>query len=365
MLHEFVTLYRDEIIDRARQKVTNRPWPLASTSELQFGVPLFLTQLVDTLRLEASDTAVSETAISDAATQHGRELLEMGFNVSQVVHDYGDICQAITELALEQHAPITTEEFHILNRSLDSAIAGAVTEHARITQHSRDTDEIERTGHLSHELRDLVHTALLAYATLKQGTVAINGSTGSILGRTLLGLRDLVESSLSELRIAGSEQRRERLSVISFLNEIATAAGMHAESNGVTFKMESLDTRLTIDADPQVLASAVMNLLNNAFKFTPAGGSVVLRAQEVNGGLVIEVEDQCGGIADSEGDPFRGSGVRRDGNHVGMGLGLAIARKAVRAHGGEITTRNLPGHGCIFLIELPLAAPEPAVTTPN
>src|SRR5687768_9991000 len=108
MLHEFVTLYREQIIDRARQKVTNRPWPLASTSELQFGVPLFLTQLVDTLRLEASDSPVSETAISDAATQHGRELLEMGFNVSQVVHDYGDICQAITELALEQQAPITT-----------------------------------------------------------------------------------------------------------------------------------------------------------------------------------------------------------------------------------------------------------------
>ena len=57
----------------------------------------------------------------------------MGFDVSQVVHDYGDICQAITELAREQKAPITVKEFHTLNRCLDAAIAEAVTEHARIT----------------------------------------------------------------------------------------------------------------------------------------------------------------------------------------------------------------------------------------
>ena len=59
-----------------------------------------------------------------------------GFNISQVVHDYGDICQAITEVAVEQNVPITTEEFHTLNRCLDTAIAEAVTEHARITAES-------------------------------------------------------------------------------------------------------------------------------------------------------------------------------------------------------------------------------------
>src|SRR5687768_10895245 len=105
MLHDFVTLYRDAIITRAREKVTNRPWPLPSTSELEHGVPLFLTQLVETLRLEESATPFSDTAITSSATSHGRELLAMGFNVSQVVHDYGDICQAITELAVEQNAP--------------------------------------------------------------------------------------------------------------------------------------------------------------------------------------------------------------------------------------------------------------------
>ena len=92
-----------------------------------------------------------------------------GFNISQVVHDYGDICQAITEIAVEQKLPITTEEFHTLNRCLDTAIAEAVTEHARITAESRTTEEIERTGQLAHEIRDVLNSAVLAFNTLKLG----------------------------------------------------------------------------------------------------------------------------------------------------------------------------------------------------
>src|SRR4029453_9732389 len=128
MLHEFITTYRDPTIARTREKLTDRPWPLASTSELEHGVPLFLTQLSETLRLEMTPTPFSRKAIGESAVKHGRELRALGFNISQVVHDYGDICQAITEVAVETKHAITTEEFHVLNRCLDTAIAGAVTE---------------------------------------------------------------------------------------------------------------------------------------------------------------------------------------------------------------------------------------------
>jgi hypothetical protein len=125
MLHEFVVTYRDPIIARAREKLTVRPWPAASAQELEHGVPLFPTQLSDTLRSALSptaSTAQSDADITAGATRHGRELLDLGFTVSQVVHDYGDICQAVTELAIEAQAPITTEEFKTLNRCLDPGI---------------------------------------------------------------------------------------------------------------------------------------------------------------------------------------------------------------------------------------------------
>jgi len=128
-LHEFITANHDAIIGRTSQRAAAR----SSPQEAERGLPLFLTQLSETLQLETSDTPFPTSAIGIAAAHHGRELVDGGYSVSQVVHDYGDICQAITELALEQKAPITVKEFHTLNRCLDAAIAEAVTEHARMT----------------------------------------------------------------------------------------------------------------------------------------------------------------------------------------------------------------------------------------
>lgn len=361
MLHEFITSYRDQIIARARVKLTDRPWPLASTSEMENGVPLFLTQLSETLRLETTPTPFSQETLAASATKHGRKLRALGFNISQVVHDYGDICQAITEVAVEHDLPITTEEFHTLNRCLDTAIAEAVTEHARITAESRTTEEIERSGQLAHEIRDMLNTALLAFHALKQGTVAINGSTGAVLGRSLMNLRDLVDNTLSDTRMAANIHSRERVPVGHFLSEIAIAGNLHADNRGVRLSIDQVDDRLAVNADPQLLASAVMNLLNNAFKFTPPGGHVELRAVHENGRVRFEVQDECGGIPDGIGDAFKPFAERRQKDRTGLGLGLSIARKAVRMHGGDIKFRNLPGKGCVFVIDLPLAGEETPV----
>lgn len=116
---------------------------------------------------------------------------------------------------------------------------------------------------------------------------------------------------------------------------------------------------MTVDADQQLLTSAVMNPLHNAFKNTPAGGAVVLRAHAQGQRLVVEIEDECGGIPERKGDLFQPFGNRRGSDR--SGLGLSIARTAVRAHGGDILVRNMPGKGCVFMIEVPLAAEDVGV----
>jgi signal transduction histidine kinase len=360
MLHEFIELYRDEIIARTRDRVRGRRWPSVALREVEDGVPLFLTQLSETLRLEATPAPFPSDAIGAAAARHGGDLLRSGFTVSQVVHDYGDICQSITALAVEKNAPILVEEFHTLNRCLDTAIAEAVTEHARVTAQARSAEEIERLGHTAHELRDSLNNAFLAFHTLKRGTVAINGSTGAILGRSLMTLRHLIDRALSEVRLEAGKQRLVRLDLVAFFDEIAAAGMLHSEDRHVHFTVEPIDPALSIDADPQLLTSAVMNLLHNAFKNTPSGGHVVLRARAEEGRLLIETEDECGGLPQGKGDLFQVFGDRRGSDRSGLGLGLSIARKAVRAHGGEIHIRNMPGKGCVFVIEVPLTAQEPS-----
>jgi signal transduction histidine kinase len=169
-------------------------------------------------------------------------------------------------------------------------------------------------------------------------------------------LRDLVDNALSDIRMAANIEHRERVPVADFLNELAIAGNLHAESRAVQFTIDQVDLRLAVDADPQLLASAVMNLLTNAFKYTPAGGHVELRTLYENGRVRFEVEDECGGIPDGADDPFKAFTARRKQDRTGLGLGLSIARRAVRMHGGDLYFRNLPGTGCVFVIDVPLAA---------
>jgi signal transduction histidine kinase len=356
MLYEFIAMHREEIVARTRRRVLGRPWPSVSRQEIEYGVPLFLTQLSETLRWEPTATPFSSDAIGSAATRHGAELSAAGFNVAQVIHDYGDICQAVTEIALEQHTPITVQEFHTLNRCLDTAIAEAVTEHTRLAAQKRSEEEVGRLGQAAHELRDLLNGALLAFHTLKRSAVAINGSTGAVLGRSLTSLRDRVDRTLSEVRLAAGTQRRERLTVTSLMDEIAATGVLHSEYRGIRLTVLPVDPALAVDADPQLLTSAVMNLLHNAFKNTRVGGTVILRACAQGTRLLVDIQDECGGIPESKGDLFQPFGERRGVDRSGLGLGLSIARQAVRAHGGDIRIRNMPGEGCVFTIDVPLAA---------
>src|SRR5512140_2013125 len=142
MLHQFITANREEIIARTRAKVAARAAPRATEEETKRGVPLFLDQLSETLRLSRAGS----DAIGQSAAEHGGALLRAGLTVSQVVHGYGDVCQAITELAHDTRSPITVDEFHTLNRCLDDAIAAAVTEYARQRDRSIADEETERLG---------------------------------------------------------------------------------------------------------------------------------------------------------------------------------------------------------------------------
>jgi hypothetical protein len=147
---------------------------------------MFLDQLVLELRHGLANTAL----ITMSAVKHGRDLLDHGFTVSQVVHDYGDVCQSITDLAVELESPISTTDFRTLNRCLDDAIAGAVTEHAHVQEVTRDGQ--------ADELVRLVHTAIAAFEVLQTGSVGIQGTTGALVYNNLLSIRALIDRPHAE-----------------------------------------------------------------------------------------------------------------------------------------------------------------------
>jgi hypothetical protein len=176
-LSEFIGNNRDELIGRCRAKVAKRSVPPPTEAEINHGVPLFLDQVCEELRHGRSKTH----DISKSAMEHGHDLLLQKFTISQVVHDYGDVCQSITDLAIELAAPISADDFRTLNRCLDDAIAGAVTEFA----HEQD---LTRDGK-SQKLETLANAAITAFEVLRTGNVGVGGSTGTLVHRNLMALR--------------------------------------------------------------------------------------------------------------------------------------------------------------------------------
>jgi signal transduction histidine kinase len=355
MLYEFITLNREEIITRCRAKVATRSIPPPSETEVNHGVPLFLDQLVAMLRSGGTSTL----EIDRSAGQHGHDLLLKGFTVSQVVHDYGDVCQTVTDLALETNAPISTEDFRALNRCLDEAIASAVTMYERESQRSHsdqatDRDKNERMGFLIHELRNLVGTALVAFEVLKSGNVGVGGSTGAVLNRSLTGLRDLIARSLDEVRLTNAVRIRKRILVAEFIEEIGAGAILEADARGLKLVVSPVQEELAIDADRQVLAAVVGNLVQNAFKFTRSHSTVTLQVRASVDRVLIEVHDECGGLpGEGEGKELFPSFEQRGADRTGLGIGVAFSRWGAEVNGGRLYTRNLPGAGCVFTVDLP------------
>jgi signal transduction histidine kinase len=290
MLHEFIAVHRDEIIRRCRAKVATRSIPPPTEAELEHGVPVFLDQLMDTLRFGQT----TSPEIGRSAIKHGHDLLRQGFTVSQVVHDYGDVCQAITELAVELNAPISTNDFRTLNRCLDDAIAGAVTEYGRertqLGIDSESTRANERLGFFAHELRNSMNTAILAFEVLKTGNVGVGGSTGAVLQRSLMACRALISRSLAEVRLTQGIQTREPFPLAGFIEAIAAASTLDADARGVTLTVTPVEEGITIEADREVLAAVVASLLQNALKFTRPRTTVTLRARAIADRVLIEVE---------------------------------------------------------------------------
>lgn len=371
-MHNFLANNRDDLIARCAAKVAKRPTRNASVEQLLSGVPLFLSQLTRTLEAEhegGSDdgiaisgpsggvgSALSEMGVSAAA--HGKALLDLNYTVDQVVHDYGDLCQAITDLAFERDAPFSVDEFRTLNRCLDNAIADAVTEFSS----QRDTvilavqtSEVnQRLGFLMHELRNALNSATLATEAMRVGNLTLNGATGSVLQRSHRSMFMLIERSLAEVKEQAAElPPRDVFSLADFIEEAREAGALGAAARGCRLFVSPVDPGLGLEGNRELLLAAWTNLLGNGFKFTKPGTTVTLVALETGGRIHIDISDHCGGLRQGDSERLFVPFSQRGDDRTGIGLGLSIARQNVEADDGTLSVRNMPGTGCVFSINMP------------
>ncbi len=351
MLHEFLEKYRKEILLLSEEKTLKLAGIRGGSDQLKLGLPLFYVQLIRVLEHKLSSNPPEELLV--AAAEHGKEFLRLGYSVSHVVHAYGAMCQAITELATIKGANISSSEFNILNGCLDVAIAAAVSEFQFRSVEANEAREVQHLGFLAHELRNALSSATLAQEMIKAGLVGTGGSTAAVLEANLSRMRHLIDRSLSEVRMrADVDLFVEKFRLVDLLDQILITAKIDADKKQQILTCEA-DWKIEIETDRQFILSAIANLIQNAVKYSKSGGKIYLRAKTSTDRVLIEIEDACGGIEAGKIDALFKPYVKSSGDRSGLGLGLAITQRAVYLCQGKISVHNNPGHGCAITIDIP------------
>jgi hypothetical protein len=205
MLQDFVFTYREEIISRCQGKVAKRLARPLNPGEMDHGVPMFLDELAAELREGLS----ANPDISKTAARHGHDMLVHGYTPAQVVHNYGDVCQSITELALEKKATISTDDFRMLNRCLDDAIASSITQYGD-ERNAAGRDELDDAGNrvrvLMEELSAAIRASRQAFEAIETGKVGAAGSVGRMLDVSLQRAEDCQNRLEAELEAVEQPQ---------------------------------------------------------------------------------------------------------------------------------------------------------------
>jgi two-component system, OmpR family, sensor histidine kinase BaeS len=244
-------------------------------------------------------------------------------------------------------------EFGQLARSFNRMVEGL----ERSDQQRRNL-----TADVAHELRTPLH---IIQGNLEGVLDDVYEPTDEHIQATLEETQQLsrLVEDLRTLSLAEAGQLplvREPVDMAELLADVRTSFSGQTEAAGIDLRVEVGDSLPTLTGDVRRLDQVLGNLVANAIRHTPAGGSITLRAEAIQdgSGVRIDVRDTGEGIP-AEDLPYvfdrfwKGDRARTRGSGAGSGLGLAIARQLVSAHGGTICVESKPGKGATFTIELP------------
>ncbi|HVU05407.1 MAG TPA: sensor histidine kinase [Polyangiaceae bacterium] len=361
-LHDALTTHRDEVIRRWKVMVQGRLAPAETpTSELVDHLPSFVKEVIAALRADAGLPPLApQPGESQAAADHGKQRLRLGFSLEAVVREYGFLHDAILLTGKDAGVEISFREFQVTFGSIVTGIGDAVAEYSRQRDAELQRQHNEHFAFVAHELRSPLYSAMMGLELLEQKGELRTGTTAAgTVTRSLRRMQELIDHSLSVARIAsGVDLRLEPVKLDLLLSDAVAAVSVDAERKAVELRVQAPPNR-EVTLDVRLVRSALHNVVRNAVKYTAPSSLVELRGSVRNERVSIDVEDCCGGLASEDVEKAFAPFVRMTNRESGFGLGLAIAKQAVDAHGGSIRVRNLPGKGCVFTLEFPDAGGGP------
>jgi two-component system, OmpR family, phosphate regulon sensor histidine kinase PhoR len=367
-LNKLAVLLREErqsLLARWRQQV--RELPSARQLDiptLNDHIPELLDELADALQ-SWSELTIQEAVCQGSPPAHGRQRVQDGFDIEEVVAEYNLLRDCIHDLADNNGLNLQGKPFHIINRVLDRAIGSAVqtyaTQQALEVQHRRE----DYLAFVAHDLRTPLNAISLAARVLELTLPARDTSAGTTqmlksLHRNVQQLEGLVGRVLEEnanlqTEIGVKLQRRVFdlwPLVESLIHDLHPVAGTSS-----TQLVNQVPDDLVVYADASLLRRIFQNLIANAIKYTPRG-EVTIGARELGaeGAVECRVSDNGSGIPEEFLAKVFNKGESDPQNEGGMGLGLAIVKTFTEAHGGMAHVESQEGLGSTFRFTLPTKA---------
>lgn len=351
-LAAFIQQHKPEIMERWIQSVSAvLGLQTADRAQLLDHLPEFIDELY--AHLENSRETDDWQALIHSSRLHGRHRKESGIDIGGLVREFGIVQQVILDMSREAHLILLPDELSLLTKLIVDAAAGSVDEYVKLRDRELAEQASEHFAFVAHEIRNPLQTAHLAlqFLTTQQSQ---NDVAARRLDRSLKQLRDLVDNTLVDAKLSGTVRPRiTRLSIARVVEEAIDDVAFNSEKKSLSLQVE-IEEALDIDADHRLLHSIMTNLLGNALKFTHDQSTITVRACSVEGGRIrLEVQDECGGLQTSEPSKLFNPFIQLHNDHRGFGLGLGIVKQAVEAHQGCVRISDIPGNGCVFIVELP------------
>jgi signal transduction histidine kinase len=356
-LSNLLAARRAEILERWTQRISREHTDKdLSRGELWDHLPLFFDEVL--AALESAEASGDEAAPSEgvtASTDHGTQRLRVGFDLVQVIREYEILTDCILDEIEAVGGSVSTRHFRRVQRLLNAGRADAVSAYVERRDLEIVRDHAQHVAFIAHELRTPLMNAFLATAALRKKARPEDEWALTLLTRNLASLRELIDEVLMADRLAGTVQlKREPLDLRAIIDQVVADSRVAAEQSQIEVTVNAPDV-LPYSGDRRLLRSAIGNIVGNAIKFTHEGQTIAVRAEQRADGIVVEVEDRCGGLPDGNAAELFEPFVQRGEDRTGFGLGLPIVKQAIEAHGGRALVRNLPGTGCVFILRLPLS----------
>jgi signal transduction histidine kinase len=356
-LAEMLEQCHDLIVERWIDRVAGRLAPRAlPRPQLADQMPGFLHELARALRAGEGGPPDQRPERSPTSQEHGAQRQMLGIDIASVVCEFGVMDEVIWDLARERGVEVSFDEIALLMSSINTGIRDSAEQYTNRRDKEQREQAAKHFAFLAHELRNPLQSARMALQILEERGIVPLGNARDVLDRGLSHVQELIDRALLSMRLAAGAEvgPREEIELGPMLRELAADSAIDRERRRQSLSLQIAEG-VVISCEPRLLRSAVGNLLRNAIKFSREGSTVTVRAHRFEGRLVIEVEDECGGIAPERVsqvfDPF----VQASADRSGFGLGLAIAKQAAEAHRGSLRVVNLPGKGCVFALDLPVA----------